>query len=97
MNNKSDHTHLYVSLALLGIFAVIFFLFRQKSPETPPAVAGDSTPYELTKSSLSPEEAAAQQKEFENPALTRKTSLTKAQAEAQQKQMKDPKLTAKQN
>lgn len=97
MKNKTNHTHLYVSLVLLAIFAVVFFLFRQKIPNTPSGNGSDNVPFNLSKMNLTPEEIEASNKQYENPALTQKMTLTQAEIQVSSQQKKNPQLTAKQN
>lgn len=81
-----SHTHLYIVVGLLVIFAALFFLYSVGRPtplaETP---VQNDTPFELKRLVLSPEQAQKQQASLEAPSLNKSVELTAEQRTGQKK------------
>ncbi len=87
---QHSHTHLYIVVILLVIFALLFFSYK-----VAPSFNWQDKPLELQRVELSDEERSGKQAFLGDPALREKTTLTASESAAKEKLLQDPLLTQK--
>jgi hypothetical protein len=84
---QHSHTQLYIVVALLVLFAILFFTFKagERTLPAPPAIP--NTPLQLNRIILTAEQIAQKEKVMSDPILNERITLTPKQIEEKKKVM----------